>query len=200
MSVKLRRIDKTIRLSQTKSDLVNALSEVLADGSTVQARTIIRTRKVPTLSSLSLKVVAKIPKQVLVLAKAVFEFPHELYVWTIESPVRNSIRILENEPFGWFYRPTYSIERQQLEIRCLDATHLFTNLRAKTCRGGIKNIDKRAWQEVANTRETELKPAIFDLILDQQSISMARTHFGKDVENKMTTLGFTAEAHPCSIV
>lgn len=46
----------------------------------------------------------------------------------------------------WFYSPSYSKTRQQLEIACIDSTHLLTRTRRKCCKGGIEKLSNKPWK------------------------------------------------------
>ena len=87
-----------------------------------------------------------------------------------------------------------------MEVKVLDGHHLLTNLRAKTCRGGIEGISRNAWVKVAESGHTPLKLAMVDDVLDQQSDGFARTHFSPPVENAMRELGFHNEADLCRLI
>lgn len=91
-----RSID--IKVNQRKAELINDLSRVLGSESSVEVKKIKRIRKVESLRSACIKSIAKVPKTVLVIARAVFEFPHKLAVWKSKSPVSDDVKVLGAEP------------------------------------------------------------------------------------------------------
>ena len=87
-----------------------------------------RKRKIKSLRDLSLSVLTnKVPKNVLNITYSEFIWPERLKCWKSSSPLLDEIKIKEtNEPEYWFYIPEYSESRSQLEVRCIDSTHLLT--------------------------------------------------------------------------
>ena len=92
-------------------------------------------------------------------------------------------------PDFWFSIPEYSNERHQLEVKCVDSTHLFTRLRRHSCKGTLDGIDNAAWKRVAKDRKTFLSTVMIEDVIDPMSVSMARTHFSQTVENAMRENG-----------
>ena len=70
--------------------------------------------------------------------------------WKDMSPLQDSVKVPDiNEPNFWFYIPELSTKRGQLEVRCVDSTHLLTLLRR----------------------------VVVEYIVDQMSMAMGVTHF-----------------------
>ncbi|KAJ8298519.1 hypothetical protein KUTeg_025050 [Tegillarca granosa] len=64
-----------------------------------------------------------------------------------------------------------SYDRQQLEVRCIDSSHLLTRTRRKVYKGGIERLSSKHWLKAASTRKT-----FFDL-----SNGSNDTHVGTNV-------------------
>jgi hypothetical protein len=59
-----------------------------------------------------------------------------------------------NIPDYWFYVPEFSTVRGQLEVKCIDSSHVLTRTRRKLCKGGNENITNEPWIKVARQTET----------------------------------------------
>ena len=97
----------------------------------------------------------------------------------------------------WFYQPEFSTTRQQLEVKCIDSTHLLTRMRRKSSRDGLDNVPKDCWVKVARQKKTFLTPIMVEEVTDPMSVSMARTHFSDAVENEMRNNKDVAGANLC---
>ena len=100
-------------------------------------------------------------------------------------------------PSLWFYTPEFSETRQQLEVRCIDSTHLLTRARRKCCKGGLHGLPNTPWLTVAKTKTTFLSPIMIEEITEPMSVSMAVTHFSEPVERKMRQNGDIDAADLC---
>ena len=140
----------------------------------------------------------KMPKQVLNASYSEYIWPEKLEDWKRLSPLQNEVKIDDTElPDYWFYIPEYNTRRQQLEVKCVDSTHLLTRMRRKTCKGGIEGISNNAWLKVAKSKRTLLSPIMVEDIVDPMSVSMANTHFSKAVEDNMRENGDFESALLC---
>ena len=157
-----------------------------------------RNRKVRPLSELSFSVLSKrMSKQELNSVYAEYVWPDRLNTWKTEPPFQCDTKV-ENESYTWFYKPYYSESRQQLEVKCIDSTHLLTRMRRKSCRGGLDGVSNEAWVKVAKSRKTLLTPIMVDEITDPMSVSMAVTHFSEAVELQMRANGDINSADLCN--
>ena len=158
-------------------------------------------KKVPGLREMCEKVLntKKFPKEVLVITKANYEFPSHVRNWWNSAHTPEKLNVSGNDIY-LYYQPEWVPKRNQLEVKVLDGHHLLTNLRTKTCRGGIDGINKNAWVKVAESSQTPLKLAMVEESLDQQSDGFARTHFSPPVECTMRKLGFHKEADLCRLI
>ena len=140
----------------------------------------------------------QVPKQVLNISYSEYIWPEKLEGWKRCSPLKNEIKIDDTDcPEYWFYIPEYSNVRKQLEVKCVDSTHLLTRSRRKTCKGGIEGISKDAWMKVAKSKKTLLSPIMVEDIVDPMSVSMANTHFSEAVEDNMRENGDFEAASLC---
>ena len=96
----------------------------------------------PSKSEIATGVLSKsVPKHMLNIAYAYYIWPHRYEQWKYESSLSIEPKIYGTiDPEFWFYTPKYSQKREQLEVRCIDSTHLLTRTRRKSCKGGLDNI------------------------------------------------------------
>ena len=190
-----------LRESDSKKKKLTKLSEVLSLDAVASNESMSRTRKrkIKSLRDLSLSVLTnKVPKNVLNITYSEFIWPERLKCWKSSSPLLDEIKIKEtNEPEYWFYIPEYSESRSQLEVRCIDSTHLLTRTRRKCCKGGLDGIDNKAWVKVASQRKTFLSLSMVKEIVDPMSTKMAVTTFSEAVETEMRKNGDLAAANLC---
>jgi len=155
----------------------------------------IRKKIIPSLKDLSLRTLnSKVPKHCLNIIFAEYLWPEELKTWQSSSPLKINVSGITSYPDLWFYQPEYSSMRNQLEVRCIDSSHLLTRTRRATCKGGIEGGSKKAWADVAYSKRTFLTPVMVDDVVDPMSVPMAITHFSKDVEREMICNGDYATA------
>ena len=130
-----------MRESDNKKTKLKKLSEAFAfdavTSNEVMAR--MQRRKIKSLRDLSLSTLTnKVPKTVLNITYSEFIWPDRLKCWKSSSPLLDGLKIKDtDEPDYWFYIPEYSESRSQLEVRCIDSTHLLTRTRRKCCKGGL---------------------------------------------------------------
>ena len=138
----------------------------------------------------------KVTKRQLNIAYAQHIWPTKYSEWKAHSPmvVESAINDNEDNPV-WFSVPEFSETRSQLEVKSVDATHLFTRLRRHSIRGNIKGVSKDAWLKVAKDGKTFLSPIMVEELLDPMSVTMARTHFSETVEFEMRQNGYTSTAN-----
>ncbi|KAH3747969.1 hypothetical protein DPMN_182405 [Dreissena polymorpha] len=85
----------------------------------------------------------------------------------------------------------------QYEVKCIDATHLLTRTRRKSCKGGLDLVNNEAWKRVAKGGNTLLTPIMIEEVTDPMSASMAATHFSEAVEIEMRKCDFNQSADLC---
>ncbi|XP_066266599.1 uncharacterized protein [Branchiostoma lanceolatum] len=187
---------EAIMRSWPKYRKVNALSDILADGSHVEVKKR-RTRVTMPLSVLCEKVLLsnQYPKQALNVTLSEYKYAVKQKEWEETSAISNDVKVEgTNDPAAWFYKPEFSSERSQLEVSCIDGDHLLTRWRAHCARGNVKRIKRDAWIQVAKDRTTNLNISMVEDMLDAQSVPIACTFFSRQVEEKMVHMGFDREA------
>ena len=145
------------------------------------------------LSELSATVVSKLPKQCLNIIYAELIWQERFEAWASDT---EGVTV-EGSQYDWFYRPEYSLERDQYEVRCIDATHLLTRTRSKVCKGGIEGLTNESWSTVAQSGKTLLTPVMVTEIIDPMSVSRAVTHFSEQVETVLRANGELRSADLC---
>ncbi|CAC5359139.1 unnamed protein product [Mytilus coruscus] len=195
-----------VNLKLKESDKKQAKFEKLCtifgyDTKTVQWKTTGRgnqAKNVQKLAEICIKVLqTTAPKRVLNIAHSEYHWIYELAKWEKNSTVSSTVKFHEIEPDYWFYHPEYSNSRQQIEVKCIDSTHLLTRARRKCCKEGLHNISNGPWLKVAKTL---LSTEIIEDIIDPMSVSMATTNFSEAVENTMLENGDVDAASLCHVV
>lgn len=144
--------------------------------------------QVKTLKDLSRKVLIgkSVPKMALNIAYAEYVWPNTLKHWRESSALKDDVKISETGfPDYWFYIPEQSHKRQQLEVSCIDSSHLLTRMRRKICKGGIEKLSNQPWLNAALTKRTALTLIMVQDIVDSMSVPMAVAHFSAEVEKIM---------------
>ncbi len=191
-----------------KHEKVNALSKLLGDGSTCLITKIVdRVYDLRTLAANTLaKKTCPPSRDVLRVICVKLLYPHERQEWIHNSTVGDVRLISSNayswKPTFWFSYPEYNVKRQQLEPKCLDSHHLFVNCRVKVCKDGLPGfgISKKAWHKVSEIYPNVISKCLVVDLLDKQSNAYAQRTFGKEVEEKLTELGYFQEAHLCHLI
>ncbi|XP_060571176.1 uncharacterized protein LOC132729422 [Ruditapes philippinarum] len=145
-----------------------------------------------TLAELAIKVITKYSKRDLNIIYAEYIWADREKAWI--SPVKDIT--VNGEKYEWFYKPEYSI-RQQMEVKCIDSTHLLTRTRRKCCKGGLEGLSNEGWLKVARSKKTLLTPIMVEEITDPMSVSMAKTHFSAEVEEELRFHSEIASADLC---
>ena len=191
-----------------KAELINQLSDTIADGSRLEVTpTRVKSKSVCSLKTLAGRVIKKkeYPKQVLNIAYANFVWPDRVKQWHESASVNETVTIvgLENTLVP-YYVPDKDPKTGDFELFVYDKTHLGSNLRKTICLDKIEGISKGAWVRVAQCKPLILNPAIIDVteegkILDQMKEKLTRTMLSEEVEETMIANGDTIEANFCAI-
>ena len=157
-------------------------------------------RTAKSIKDLTAAVLSKsVSKHDLNVSYAEYIWPNRYASWIRDSPLCNVPKVNNTEkPEYWFYVPEYSEARQQLEVRCIDSTHLLTRMRRKSCRGGLDGVSNKPWLKVAKAGRTFLSPIMVEEVVEPMSTMMAVTHFSESVETEMRSNGDIAAAQLCS--
>ncbi|KAJ8316700.1 hypothetical protein KUTeg_005748 [Tegillarca granosa] len=121
------------------------------------------------------------PKTALNIAYAEYAWPERLQTWKTQSPINDEMKVIGSYPDYWFYIPEFSYDRQQLEVRYIDSSHLLTRTRRKVCNGGIDKLSSKPWLKAASTRKTFLTSVMVEDVIDPMSVPMSVTHFSSEV-------------------
>ena len=200
----LKKMKKTKDVDPKETKTKYAKVVLLANVFNLQAPAAQQKRKstrnsMKSLSELSLKVlISTLTKHTMNRIYAELIWPEKYQAWVANGPTKASVCLDDKQIIDqWFYIPEYSERRGQLEVRCIDATHLLTRTRRKSCRGGLDNSSKSSWLNVAKTGKTKLTPIMIEEISEPMSAAMATTHFSEEVENEMRLQGDNKTADLC---
>ena len=141
-----------------------------------------------------------VPKKALNVSYAQYKWKDRLCTWRSKARIEGIKVDGLGYPDFWFSVPEFNETRNQLELKSVDATHLFTRLRRHSCKGHIEGTNKDAWMKVAKEGNTFLSPVMVDDVIDPMSVAMARTHFSEPVEDGMRRNGDVQCANFCQDV
>ena len=119
--------------------------------------------------------------------------------WKQQSTIQHDM----GQPFCpeyWFCIPEFSKERERIEHKSWDLTHLMTNLRRVVCSRGTDKLSPKAWLAVAKSGRTALKRPMVEDLVDSQDIGFAQTTFSIEVQDVKKELSYTDEAAFCKLV
>lgn len=155
---------------------------------------LVKIYKPKRLSEMAFKSVSSsLKKSDLNIIYAEYLWPEVFQKWNLEHS--NSVK-LQNEETQFYY-PAYSESRKQLEVSCVDSSHLLTRMRRKSAKGGLDGVGNEAWRKVAKSNKTHLSLGMVDCILEPMTVSVANTHFSEAVELEMRVNGDIKEAGLC---
>ena len=190
----------TVKESTSKASKLDRLSKILGlEKPHFEVRTARRKATPRRLVELSASVLSKkMSKHLLNIVYAKYIWQGRYEKWFSDSRLRENPMIDDSAYSSlWFYTPEFSETRQQLEVRCIDSTHLLTRTRRKCCKGGLHGLPNKPWLTVAKTKTTFLSPVMIEEITEPMSVSMAVTHFSEPVERKMRQNGDVDAADLC---
>lgn len=200
----LKRTRKVnIKESERKTLKIERLCKILNLGTCscpvdVSARTGKQKTKNPkSLAEMALKQVStSLKKADINIIYAEFLWPTEYRKWIEYQKCKTATIGLDNH----YYYPSFSELRNQLEVCCVDSSHLLTRMRRKSAKGGLDGLRNNAWKAVAKSKKTALSIGMVDCILEPMSVLVANTHFSEAVEREMRQLGYREEAELCNDV
>ena len=94
----------------------------------------------------------------------------------------------------FFSYPAFSVERNELEFRTFDFTHILTNLRTQILMRGLDYCKKEHFHHLCENRPGLLSIALVHEKTDQQNAYTTMRMFSIDVENYMRENAFTDTA------
>ena len=116
-------------------------------------------------------------------------------MWERKSPVPLELNIpfLEDTHIIFNY-PEVSVERNQIEMRTFDYTHILNNLRFHICNKGFKGVSTEAFINVSKVNHDVLPMTIVEDKLDRQNCDISKRFFSEDVEKILQLNGDMSEA------
>ena len=193
---KMKSHGTKIGLSSSKHMLVNAFSNAVGDGSTIQP--VIRVRRTVTpLSTLARTALRNLPKDLnLIIAEN--NFPILLHEWYAQHPLGTYIDIESVDCSGqpsWYSRPKKKDEVDHYMFMILDAYHQICGVRRLVCSNGIPAADFRSSCLLKVAEESEhngcgcgLTIAHVRDLIDKQSIANAVLTFSEKVEEALISI------------
>ncbi|KAH3752314.1 hypothetical protein DPMN_186930 [Dreissena polymorpha] len=221
LSIKLSDVGIVIRKTLPKGEkIVMLCSSIGVKSNLSQVKSIRKKHRcIPSLHSLCLKCLRKkeYPKEAVAISFARCIWPTKKSEWLNNSYVSEEVLLeqdQDNVRTGTFpkstsffpvYSPEFSGERQQLEVKVMDGTHIRTNLKSKLIKNGLGDVKIDPWKQVAQSGKTYLRPAMLEVkddgkILHQQSDPFVRTMFAEDVQEELLRGGHDIDAHFCKIL
>ena len=131
------------------------------------------------------------------LAAQLCKINHEEYVkqWEHKStvPVNIYLPFIDRNHVIFNY-PEWNGDRNQVEMRTFDYTHILNNLRYHICNKGFNNVSTEAFIEVSNLDHDVLPRAVVELKLDRQNCLLSQRFFSEDVQKILTRCNYVSEA------
>ena len=122
------------------------------------------------------------------LAAQLCKINHEEYVtqWENKStvPVNIYLPFIDKNHVIFNY-PEWNVERNQVEMRTFDYTHILNNLRYHICNKGLDHVSTEAFIEVSNIDHDVLPRAVVELVWNWYK---ARDERGMAVNDRLTNL------------
>jgi hypothetical protein len=148
----------------------------------------------PALKDLALAQIKKAsyPNLVLQTAEANMRHIAAREHWEQQATVPLRVRVPgQSEPFELYSYPEYSSQRQQIEPRFIDPTHILTNIRSLALSKGIPKLGckKNAFLEVSEYDNDILNRAFVTHMVDKQSAKIAQRVFSVQVQETLDKLG-----------
>ena len=153
-----------------------------------QPKTLFQTYKDFLLSS-------KYPKEYLAVPICDIGHFRRIKEWEQDSPVAINLPIpfLEDEHIIFNY-PEISSERNQIEMRTFDYTHILNNLHFHVCNKGFTGVSTEAFIEVSKVDHDVLPRTIVEDKMDRQNSTISQRFFAKEVEEILIANGHYTEA------
>ena len=120
--------------------------------------------------------------------------------WAMKSKIQMSVKIprkiagLPDIQFQLFSYPAFSAQRNQLEPRTLDFSHVLTNIRMHICRHGYDFCKMEHFLELCSERPDILSHSIVEDRADLQNVFTAIKFFSLPVQSYMLSKGYAETA------
>ena len=114
------------------------------------------------------------------LAASVCQISHldSVRRWESRIPRTIDIPFLEDQHIIFNY-PEFSAERNQIEMRTFDYTHILNNLRYHICNKGFTGVSTKAFVNVSKVNHDVLPLALVEDKLDRQNCKLSQRFFSK---------------------
>ena len=100
-------------------------------------------------------------------------------------PIRFDMPWVESQHIIFNY-PDFSVDRNQMEMRTFDYTHILNNLRFHICNKGFDDISTEVFLQVSDIDHDVLPRAIVEDKMDWQNCTISQRFFSKDVQKILT--------------
>ena len=137
----------------------------------------------------------KYPKEFLAAVHCHINHDKHVRIWESNCPIPMKVNLpWINSEHTIFNYPEYSNDRQQLEMRMFDYTHILNNLRFHICNKGFDNISSAAFVDVSNCDLDVLPTTIVEDKMDHQNSTISQRFFSKNVQKILLSLHHESEA------
>ena len=135
------------------------------------------------------------PKEYLVAPVCELRHDEEVRRWERNSPVKLNISDrqagIQHIPFNF---PEFNTERNKIEMRTFDYTHILNNLRFHICNKGFEGVSPEAFIKISDNDNDILPRAIVEDKLDRQNASISQRFFSAEVEEALRDINCKSEA------
>ena len=137
-----------------------------------------------------------VPVDVLRASLATWDFQIQHQKWIERSTVPLDYELpIAPYRFRAFSYPERNANRNSVEPRIIDPSHILTNLRIHATQKGFFGCNPQAFVRVSEKNNDVLNLSLLEKpLIDKQSVPFARRIFSRDVENLMRTNGDLREA------
>ena len=140
-------------------------------------------------------VLGKYPKEYLAAVHCEINHMENVHNWEANSPIPIKCHLpWINSEHTIFNYPEVSHEREQMEMRTFDYTHILNNLRFHICNKGFDKIKTAAFVDISNYDHDVLLTAIIEDKMDRQNSTISQRFFSKDVQKILLELSHDSEA------
>ena len=99
-----------------------------------------------------------------------------------------------------FNYPEFNEERNQVEMRTFDCTHILNNLHFHISNSGLEHVCSDTFIEVSKKDHDILPRAIVELKIDRQNCAISQRFFSEEVQKILTELGHTQKVEFVNLV
>ena len=139
---------------------------------------------------------SKYPKEYLAAAVCKIRHRESVAEWEGRSPIPINLELpFLDDVHIIFNYPEFSEDRQQIEMRTFDYTHILNNLRFHICNKGFDEVKTDAFMCVSKVNHDVLPLAIVEDKLDRQNCQISQRFFSEDVQKILQLNGDKSEAN-----